>query len=94
MFVLRCQTHARTPFRYTVTTAAVQAAGFPPRSFGVERFDAMLVRSGGAANILTLDVSTVYPPDTSIPAQVVGDLGLARASRFEIGNEVSELRMM
>jgi hypothetical protein len=54
----------------------------------------MLVRSGGAANILTLDVSTVYPPDTSIPAQVVGDLGLARASRFEIGNEVSELRMM
>lgn len=75
-------------FRYHATTAAVEAAGFPPRVFGVERFDAMLVRSGGAANILTLDVSTVRPPDTSIPERVAKQIGRDRATRFEIGNEV------
>ena len=65
--------------------------GFQPHAFGAERFDAMLLRSGGAANVFTLDVSTAGP-DPAVPSAVIKKLGLARASRFEIGNEVYDPR--
>lgn len=65
------------------TISRVQAAAFPAGAFGVQRFDEMLQRVG-ASNILSLDVSTAGP-DLSIPGKVVQKLGLARASRFEIG---------
>ena len=74
------------------TIAAVERAGFPPGVFGVRHFDEMLRRSGGAANILMLDVCTAGP-DPSVPARVIRQLGgLVRAPRFEIGNEVYDPR--
>lgn len=72
---------------FHTTIAKVLATGvFPPAALGVARFDAMAQRAG-AKNILALDVSTAGP-DPSIPALVVKEIGLERASRFEIGNEV------
>ena len=50
-----------------------------------------MLQRAGADNILALDVSTAGP-DPTIPALVVSKLGLARASRFEIGNEVYDPR--
>eukprot|EP01043_Picozoa_sp_COSAG02_P057252 COSAG02_NODE_6917_length_3288_cov_87.007972_2_plen_764_part_01 len=56
---------------------------------GVERFDAMVHRAG-AKNILSLDVTSEH--DTTIPSMVVSQIGVNRAFRFEIGNEVYDPR--
>eukprot|EP01050_Picozoa_sp_SAG11_P029661 SAG11_NODE_8442_length_1015_cov_1.399563_1_plen_121_part_00 len=76
---------ANDSFHSTIARV-LESGAFPRGALGVRRFDAMVQRAG-AKNILTLDVSTTKP-DASIPALVVGQIGLERASRFEIGNEV------
>lgn len=80
---------------YYQTIANLSAKFFPPHAFGFAKFDKMLVQASPhgntASNILTLDVSTAGP-DASVPAMVVEALGLSRANKFEIGNEVYDPR--
>lgn len=72
---------------YSSTIAKVEAAGFPPRVFGLDRFDAMLERSGGAESVILLGLNYGVP-ERDVPGRIVQQLGHGRASKFEIGNEV------
>eukprot|EP00039_Didymoeca_costata_P033086 m.40651 g.40651 ORF g.40651 m.40651 type:complete len:560 (+) comp9691_c0_seq1:267-1946(+) len=57
--------------------------------FNFTQFNAM-TEAVGAGNLFTLDISTTT--DISVPSMVVQALGLKRASRFEVGNEVYDPR--
>eukprot|EP01044_Picomonas_judraskeda_P031733 COSAG03_NODE_11970_length_568_cov_0.923241_2_plen_76_part_01 len=72
---------ANDSFHQTIS----QVLGASALNVGVERFDAMLQRAG-ARNMLSLDVTSEH--DTTVPSLVVGQIGIDRANRFEIGNEV------
>jgi hypothetical protein len=76
---------ANDSFHQTIS----QVLGASALNVGVERFDAMLQRAG-ARNMLSLDVTSEH--DTTVPSLVVGQIGIDRANRFEIGNEVYDPR--
>lgn len=70
-----------------------QLAKFPPNALGTARFDAMTKRAG-AKILFTLGATSRWSRDhdATVPALVVSEIGLDRASRWEIGNEVYDPR--